>query len=72
MMYKPVTLEITPMQKRIRQYMCFGVAVVLVVTGTIATGLVPSTPLYQVLAGSIIVAGFAVGYLCLSGFNFLE
>lgn len=54
------------MKESTRQYACFGVAVVLVVTGTIATGLVPSTPLYQALAGSVIVAGFAVGYVCLS------
>lgn len=46
------------------QYACLAVAVVLVITGTLAAGLLPSTTLYQILAGSIIVAGFAVSYLC--------
>ena len=57
------------MKDRIRRYACLGVAGVLVITGTIATGLVPSTTLYQVLAGGIIVAGFAIGYLCLGTFD---
>lgn len=49
-----------------------GFAVVLIITGTVATGLLPSTILYQVLAGGVIVAGFAVTFVCLGGFEFLE
>ena len=60
------------MKERIRQYACLGVAVALIITGTLATGLVPSTTPYQVLAGSVIVAGFAVSYVCLSGFIFRD
>ena len=60
------------MKERTRRYVCLGVAVVLIFTGTLATGLVPSTAPYQILAGGIIVAGFAVGYLCLGTFDFLD
>lgn len=57
---------------RRRRYAGLGVAVVLIITGTLATGLLPSTPLYQVIAGGLIVAGFAVGYASLGAFEFLE
>lgn len=50
---------------RTRTYAGLGVAVALVVGGTLATGLFPSTTPYQVLAGGIIVAGFVVGYATL-------
>ena len=60
------------MTNRARQYACLGVATVLVIIGTLSTGLLPSTPLYQVLAGGIIVGGFAVGYACLGPFEFSE
>ena len=60
------------MKERIRQYACLGLAVVMVITGTVATGLLPSTILYQVLAGGVIVAGFAVTFVCLGGFDFLK
>jgi hypothetical protein len=52
-----------------RRYPCLALAAVLVVAGTIAAGLLPSSPLYQVLAGGIIVAGFAVGYACVGAFD---
>ena len=60
------------MKGEIRQYACLGVAVALIITGTLATGVVPSTTPYQVLAGSVIVAGFAVTYACLVRFEFFE
>lgn len=60
------------MKERTRQYACLGLAVLLVITGTVATGLLPSTVLYQVFAGSVVVAGFAVSFVCLGGFEFLE
>jgi hypothetical protein len=52
-----------------RPYACLGLAAALVVGGTLAAGLLPQTPLYQVLAGGIIVAGFAVGYACVGAFD---
>lgn len=55
-----------------RRYAGLGVAVVLIITGTLATGFLPSTPLYQVIAGGLIVAGFAVGYASSGAFEFLE
>lgn len=55
-----------------RRYVCLGVAVLLVVTGTLATGLLPSALPYQILSGGIIIAGFAIGYACLGAFEFLE
>lgn len=57
---------------RRRRYAGLGVAVVLIITGTLGTGFLPSTPLYQVIAGGLIVAGFAVGYASLGAFEFLE
>jgi len=48
-----------------REYACVAVAAVLVIGGTVAAGLFPSTTLSQVLAGGIIVAGFAVAWVCL-------
>ena len=60
------------MKNSTQRYVCLGVAVLLVITGTLATGLLPSTLLYQVLSGGIIVTGFALGYACLDAFKFLE
>lgn len=60
------------MKDTTRQYGCVAVAVALVIAGTIGTGLAPPTALYQALAGSLIVAGFAVSYLCLGGFDLRE
>lgn len=44
---------------------CFLLAGALVVVGTLATGFLPPTLPYQVLAGGTIVAGFAVIVFCL-------
>ena len=52
--------------------MFLGLAAVLIVVGTLGTGILPSTPFYQILSGGIIVAGFAVGYAGLGTFEFLE
>ncbi|MFB6146837.1 MAG: hypothetical protein ABEJ08_04045 [Halobacteriaceae archaeon] len=52
------------MDERTRQYACGGVAVLLIIGGTLATGLLPPTLPSQVIAGGIIVAGFAVAYAC--------
>ena len=60
------------MQVRTRRSLGLGIAVALIIAGTLATGLLPPTFLYQVLAGGIIVTGFAVGYLSLGTFDFLE
>lgn len=60
------------MKDRTRQYVCLGAAAVLIIIGTLATGLLPPTPLYQVLAGGIVVGGFAVGFTCLGTVNVLE
>jgi hypothetical protein len=57
------------MNVEFRDVVCAGVALTLIVSGTLATGVFPSTTPYQVLAGSMIVAGFAVGYYCLGAFQ---
>lgn len=64
--------RISSMENRTKQYVCLGVAVLLIIAGTLATGLLPSTPLFQVLAGGVIVAGFAVVYACLGPFELFE
>ncbi len=48
-----------------REYACLVVAVLAVVGGTVAAGVLPRTRLSQVLAGGIIVAGFAIAWACL-------
>ncbi|PSQ32567.1 hypothetical protein BRD09_03330 [Halobacteriales archaeon SW_10_68_16] len=48
-----------------REYAWFAVALLLVLGGTIAAGLLPGTWPSQALAGGIIVAGFAVAWLAL-------
>jgi len=55
-----------------RQYLGVLVGIALVIGGTFATGFLPSTTPYQVLAGAIIVAGFVVGYASLGSFGFRE
>ncbi|WP_185903333.1 MULTISPECIES: hypothetical protein [Halobacteriales] len=60
------------MESKHRRYGLFGLAAVLIVVGTLATGFLPSTPFYQILSGGIIVAGFVVGYAGLGAFEFLE
>jgi hypothetical protein len=60
------------MKRKRRQYVFLGLAAVLIVVGTLATGFLPSTPFYQVLSGGIIVAGFVVGYAGLGAFEFLK
>ena len=57
------------MKEQIRQYACLGIGAVLIVSGTLMTGLVPPGIRYQLLAGGLIVAGFAVSYRCLGGFE---
>lgn len=48
-----------------RDYACFAIAAVLLVVGTLATGFLPPTPLSQVIAGGLIVAAFAIVFVCL-------
>lgn len=48
-----------------RDYACFAIAAVLLVAGTFATGFLPPTPLSQVVAGGLIVAAFAIVFVCL-------
>jgi fructose-1,6-bisphosphatase/inositol monophosphatase family enzyme len=60
------------MSQRLRQYGCLAIAGILVVAGTLATGVLPQTTLSQVLAGTIIVAGFALGFVCLGGLEGFE
>jgi hypothetical protein len=60
------------MENKHRRCVFLGLAVVLIVFGTLATGYLPSTPFYQILSGSLIVAGFAVGYAGLGAFDVLE
>ena len=55
-----------------QRYVYLGLAAVLIVIGTLATGLLPSSPFYQALAGGIIVMGFAIGYVGLGAFEFLR
>lgn len=52
------------MESRTR-YACLGLSVLLVIGGTLATGVVPSTLPAQALAGGVIVAGFLLVYVCL-------
>jgi len=47
-----------------REYACLAVAVLVVLGGTVAAGLLPRTTPSQVLAAAIIVFGFAIAYAC--------
>lgn len=60
------------MKESTRRYAYLGVAVSLIIIGTIATGLLPSAAPYQAVAGGIIVAGFAMGYWCLGATDFFD
>ncbi|MEF8801150.1 MAG: hypothetical protein V5A38_06465 [Halolamina sp.] len=58
------------MDERLRTYGSLAGAILLVIGGTVATGVLPPTPAYQLLAGLIIVGGFALGYIGLEGLEF--
>ncbi|MFB6220230.1 MAG: hypothetical protein ABEH90_02210 [Halolamina sp.] len=60
------------MDERLRTYGSLVGAVLLVLGGTLATGVLPPTPRYQFLAGLVIVAGFALGYVGFVGVELLE
>ena len=60
------------MKDRTLTYVGLGVAVVLIVAGTLATGLLPPSGTSQILAGGLIVAGFAVAYAAVGASDFLE
>jgi hypothetical protein len=60
------------MREQTKRYGGFGLAAVLVITGTLASGFLPSTMPYQVLAGGFIVAGFLISFVCLGGVEFPE
>ena len=60
------------MDERTRTYGSLGLAIAMIVTGTLATGFLPSTPVYQFVAGAIIVAGFAVGYVGIGAIKLVE
>ena len=47
-----------------REIGCVLFAFALVVAGTFATGLLPSSAPYQAVAGGVIVAGFALLFYC--------
>lgn len=57
------------MDERTETAVGLGGAAVLVVAGTVATGYLPSRPRWQLLAGTLIVAGFALGFLVLGEFE---
>ncbi len=60
------------MNDRVRTYGAVGLSILLVVGGSLMTGILPATPLYQSLAGIVIVAGFGVGYVALGEFELPE
>lgn len=60
------------MNDRLRTPLCLAVAGLVVVAGTLATGLLPQTTPYQVLSGMIIVAGFGLGFYCVGGLDGLQ
>lgn len=60
------------MDERLRIYGSLAGAILLVLAGTLATGVLPPTLPYQLLAGLIIVAGFALGYIGFIGFELPE
>lgn len=57
------------MDERIRTAAGVAGAVALVIAGTLATGYLPSEPRSQLLAGVLIVAGFALGFYTLGEFE---
>lgn len=60
------------MDERLRTYGSLIGAILLVVGGTLLTGVLPPTPRYQLLAGLVIVAGFALGYVGFIGVELPE
>lgn len=60
------------MDEKTREYAGVGLGIVLIVGGIFSTGILPSTTLYQVLAGGIIVAGFAIAFASVNAFEFPE
>jgi hypothetical protein len=61
----------TAMNERIRTMGCLLSAFLLVATGTLLTGVLPSGWGYQAVAGTIIVAGFAVPVVCFGPDTFI-
>lgn len=43
---------------------CLGLALLLVVLGTLGAGIDPGDPVVQVVSGGLIVAGFGVVFVC--------
>lgn len=60
------------MDERLRTYGSLAGAILLVVGGTLLTGVLPPTPRSQLVAGLVIVAGFALGYVGLVGVELPE
>lgn len=60
------------MNDRLRTYGALALSILLVIGGTLMTGILPATPVYQALAGIVIVAGFGVGYFVLGEFKLPE
>lgn len=60
------------MDNRTKRYLGLAVAVLLVVSGTLATGLLPSTRRYQTMASVMIVGGFMVGYAVIGSLYVLD
>ncbi|MFB6310545.1 MAG: hypothetical protein ABEH64_05105 [Salinirussus sp.] len=56
-------------ESKLRDIICASAAIVLVLTGMLLTGVLPSGGRYQLVAGAVIVAGFAVAYGCLGGWE---
>lgn len=57
------------MDGRTRTAVGLAGAALLVIAGTLATGYLPSRPRSQLLAGGLIVAGFALGFFVLGEFD---
>lgn len=57
------------MEQRIETALGLTGAVALILGGTLATGYLPSEPRGQLLAGALIVAGFALGFYILGEFE---
>lgn len=60
------------MDERLRTYGLLAGAILLVLGGTLATGVFPPTLPYQLVAGLLIVAGFGLGYAALDAFDLPE
>jgi hypothetical protein len=60
------------MDEQVRTYGSLVGAILLVIGGTLLTGVLPPTPRYQLVAGLAIVVGFALGYVGMVGFELPE